>query len=303
MIEMMRFRTCAIWIRSGTTNPSRPLRSLTAPPTIPSGWVDAVVVPGVARNVLRMEREVLVQTMKTTVHKPRWAVLAAQSLGMEKMRETAPKEAVGCTIEPGWQNGNPGLHRNVYLHQGGICMHRKTIFARALASAALLLLVVAGASAQATLSSKEQLGKNLFFDSNLSDPSGLACAGCHGAEVGYTGQDAAINAAGAVYEGAVTGRFGNRKPPSAAYAGDSPILHLEGTTWMGGMFWDGRATGWTLGDPLAEQAQGPFLNPLEQNNASAQVVIDKVLVSKYSGLFLQVCTDSSAYYECIGRAI
>jgi hypothetical protein len=69
---------------------------LTAPPTIPSGWVDAVVVPAVARNVLWMQLEVLVQTMKTTFHTTRWAVLAAQSLGMERMRETAPKEAVGC---------------------------------------------------------------------------------------------------------------------------------------------------------------------------------------------------------------
>ena len=51
------------------------------------------------------------------------------------------------------------------------------------------------------------------------------------------------------------------------------------------MFWDGRATGRTLGDPLAEQAQGPFLNPLEQNNASPQVVIDKVLASSYADLF------------------
>src|ERR1022692_5112109 len=119
-----------------------------------------------------------------------------------------------------------------------------------------------------------------------------ACAACHGPEVGFTGPDAAIHAAGAVYEGAVVGRFGNRKPPSAAYAGASPILHFDGTTWVGGMFWDGRATGLTLGDPLAEQPQGPFLNPLEQNNASAPVVIDKVLVSNYSHLFLQVCTDS-----------
>src|SRR5450759_127618 len=160
-------------------------------------------------------------------------------------------------------------------------------------------------SAERNLTRNEQLGKKLFFDTNLSTPSGLACAGCHGAEVGYTGPDAAINAAGAVYEVAVTGRFGNRKPPSAAYAGDSPILHLAGTTWVGGMFWDGRATGWILGDPLAEQAQGPFLNPLEQNNASAQVVIDKVLASNYRDLFLQVCTDSDTAkrYECIGRAI
>jgi cytochrome c peroxidase len=183
-------------------------------------------------------------------------------------------------------------------------MRRKTIFALALAAAAILLLVVAGASAQGNLTQNQQLGKKLFFDTNLSTPSGLACAGCHGAEVGYTGPDAAINAAGAVYEGAMAGRFGNRKPPSAAYAGDSPILHLDGaTTWVGGMFWDGRATGWTLHDPLAEQAQGPFLNHLEQNNASAQIVIDKVLASNYSGLFVEVCTDSSAYYECIGRAI
>jgi cytochrome c peroxidase len=99
------------------------------------------------------------------------------------------------------------------------------------------------------------------------------------------------------------GRFGNRKPPSAAYAGDSPILHFDGTKWVGGMFWDGRATGWRLGDPLAEQAQGPFLNPLEQNNATAQVVIDKVLASSYNDLFQQVCTDSTKYYECIGRSI
>src|SRR5664279_1177735 len=213
-----------------------------------------------------------------------------------------------ATIEPGWQNGNPGLHRNVYLHQGGICMHRKTIFA--LAAAAILLLVVAGASAQATLSSKEQLGKDLLFDPNLSTPVGLACAGCHGAEVGYTGPDAAINAGGAVYEGAVAGRFGNRKPPSAAYAGDSPILHLEGTTWMGGMFWDGRATGWTLGDPLAEQAQGPFLNPLEQNNASPATVVAKVAASTYAPLFEQVWgsgslspANVSLAYEHIARSI
>src|SRR5450759_1818771 len=158
-------------------------------------------------------------------------------------------------------------------------------------------------SAERNLTQNEQLGKKLFFDTKLSTPSGLACAGCHGAQVGYTGPDAAINVAGAVYEGAVTGRFGNRKPPTAAYAGDSPSLHWDGTKWVGGMFWDGRATGLTLGDPLAEQAQGPFLNPLEQNNASAQVVIDKVLASDYQDLFLQVCTDSTKYYECIGRSI
>jgi cytochrome c peroxidase len=188
-------------------------------------------------------------------------------------------------------------------------MRNKIFFTLALVTSAVLLVVVAAASAQgttttlATLTAQEQLGKDLFFDTNLSTPVGLSCAGCHGPSVGYTGPNQAINAAGAVYEGAVTGRFGNRKPPTAAYAGDSPLLYFDGETWVGGMFWDGRATGWTMGDPLAEQALGPFLNPLEQNNASAQVVIDKVLASSYHDLFLQVCTDSAAYYECIGRSI
>ena len=183
-------------------------------------------------------------------------------------------------------------------------MRKKMFLVLAVVATAVLTLVVAGASAQVTdLTRQEQLGKKLLFDTNLSAPPGQACADCHGPQVGYTGADQAINAGGAVYEGAMSGSFGNSKPPSAAYAGASPILYGDGTKWVGGMFWDGRATGWTLGDPLAEQAQGPFLNPLEQNNASAQVVIDKVLASSYKDLFQQVCTDKKAYYECIGRSI
>jgi len=162
---------------------------------------------------------------------------------------------------------------------------------------------IAFAQGNSALTDQEKLGKFLFFDTNLSTPNGQSCSVCHGPNVGWTGPDEAINAAGAVYEGAVDGRFGNRKPPAAAYTGDSPILHWDGTMWVGGMFWDGRATGSTLGDPLAEQAQGPFLNPLEQNNASPQAVIDKVLASDYKDLFLQVCTDPVTYYDCIGRSI
>jgi cytochrome c peroxidase len=169
----------------------------------------------------------------------------------------------------------------------------------------LALIPLAGLTQSLTLTQQEQLGKFLFSDTNLSDPPGQSCAACHGPNVGWTGPDQAINIGGAVYEGAVPGRFGNRKPPASAYAGDSPILYWNGTKWVGGMFWDGRATGSTLGDPLAEQALGPFLNPLEQNNASAQVVIDKVLASSYVDLFGQVCTDTDTAkrYECIGRSI
>ncbi len=179
---------------------------------------------------------------------------------------------------------------------------------------AVLLLAAAitpaaGARIQA-LTSNEQLGKSIFFDANLSDPEGVACAACHGPQVGFTGPDASINALGAVYEGAVTGRFGNRKPPSAAYAGDSPILHQdEAGVWTGGMFWDGRATGEMLGDPLAEQAQGPFLNPLEQNLADEQALCNKIAssayVSEYEAVYGPIdCVDGvGTAFVNIARAI
>jgi cytochrome c peroxidase len=173
------------------------------------------------------------------------------------------------------------------------------------------LLFSTGATAQVNgLSPIEQLGKELFFDSNLSSPPGQSCAACHAPNTGFTGPDSAINVAGAVYPGAVPTRFGNRKPPTAAYGGTSPVLyyHQKSGLIVGGMFWDGRATGWTLGVPLAEQAQGPFLNPLEQNLASPADVIGIVAASSYSNLFAQVWgagafDDVTQAYEYVGRSI
>src|SRR5659263_36303 len=167
---------------------------------------------------------------------------------------------------------------------------------------AVMFFASVGTMTAAALNDTEQLGKNLFFDTNLSTPPGQACAACHGPEVGYTGPDSDINTHGAVYEGAVKGRFGNRKPPSAAYAGDSPTL-TKTAPFVGGMFWDGRATGWALGDPLAEQAQGPFLNPLEQNNPDAAAVITKVENGPYNDLYNTCCGSATDKYECIARAI
>src|SRR5450759_4034665 len=185
---------------------------------------------------------------------------------------------------------------------------RYTIFAVALAGLACLLL--AAASTAQALTAKQKVGKSLFIDTNLSEPAGQACAACHGGNVGWTGPDASVNRAGAVYPGAFPGRFGNRKPPAAAYAGHSPRLHyVDSTTgWVGGMFWDGRKTGYVLGDPLTEQAQGPLLNPLEQNNASAQVVVDKVAASSYAPRFKAVWGayifyDTNAAYYAIAQSI
>jgi len=157
----------------------------------------------------------------------------------------------------------------------------------------------------------EELGKKLFFDANLSTPPGQSCASCHSPLVGWTGPDSDVNNALAVYEGAVQGRFGNRKPPTAAYAGDSPVLYRdEEGTFVGGMFWDGRAAGFELDDPLAEQAMGPFLNPLEMNNPDKKTVVIRVQDADYADLFEEVWgpgsldgKDIDGAFERIARSI
>ena len=139
------------------------------------------------------------------------------------------------------------------------------------------------------LTPMEDLGKFLFFD-KISSPDSMSCADCHAPSVGFTGPIPGINLHGAVYRGAVPQRFGNRKPPSAAYATLSPIFHYDFTEglFVGGNFWDGRATGENLGNPAADQALGPFLNPVEQNNPSKQAVLEQVAASKYASLWEEV---------------
>src|SRR5512143_3555257 len=169
-------------------------------------------------------------------------------------------------------------------------MRRKHLLLITAAGVTAAFLVVAGVVVPApSLMPVEQLGKSIFFDKNLSIDRNQACAACHAPESGWTGPDAAINAHGAVYEGSIPGRFGNRKPPSSAYATESPILSVDRKgVFVGGNFWDGRATGQKLGNPAADQAQGPFLNPVEQNNPSAAVVVAKVCRGPYARLFRSV---------------
>ena len=157
------------------------------------------------------------------------------------------------------------------------------------------------------LNDKELLGKYIYFDAGLSanaaSPSGGAmtqsCASCHLPQQGYagfeSGQASRSNVSktwgtvpfgfkSGIGEGAVDGSFGGRKPPSAAYATFSPKLQM-GTLdvagqYLGGLFWDGRATGAELGNPAAEQARGPFLADKEHNFNTVTGRRDLLLVIK-----------------------
>ncbi|MBN1148993.1 MAG: hypothetical protein JXA78_17175 [Anaerolineales bacterium] len=171
------------------------------------------------------------------------------------------------------------------------------------------LLLASQVFAQPELTQKEELGQFLYFDANLSDPDGQSCASCHDPAFGFVDPDAELP----VSEGVIPGLFGGRNSPSSAYAMYAPILYFdpgEGL-WIGGQFWDGRATGEALGDPLADQALGPFLNPVEMANPNKGTVIRDALNGAYGALFKDVCgagvwTDPSyveAAYDCVAESI
>ncbi len=154
-----------------------------------------------------------------------------------------------------------------------------------------------------------ELGKRIFEDQNLSANRNQACASCHSRDTGGTGADSIINAQGAVYEGSVKGRFGNRKPPASTYATLAPLFAYDSVMgFVGGNFWDGRATGWKLGSPAADQAQGPFLNPVEQAVPSVKALVARVCNGEYGGLFRRVwgtsvCDDDDQAYASIALSI
>ena len=146
----------------------------------------------------------------------------------------------------------------------------------------LTALAATASAEEVTLSPKEELGKLLYFDNNLSTPNKQSCASCHDPEFGFADPDQNLP----VSQGVLPERFGNRNSPSAAYASYSPDFTSDYEDsqifYYGGQFWDGRA------DNLTEQAKGPFLNPLEMHNPNKLTVVQDIRISDYADLFEEV---------------
>ena len=151
------------------------------------------------------------------------------------------------------------------------------------------------------------LGKSLFFDENLSQPDGQACASCHNPHTGF----AHPNREYPVSQGVLDICFGNRNAPSASYAKFTPPLHWDPTPtignmmqgmYVGGLFWDGRV------NTLGEQAAQPFLNVLEMHNPNQTTVVQAIRASNYADLFLRVfgprsLNDDTIAFKCAANAI
>lgn len=115
-----------------------------------------------------------------------------------------------------------------------------------------------------------ELGEALFNDDTLSRPRGQSCASCHAREAGWSSPDSVANEHAGVVQGAVAGRYVNRRPPTIGYAefmpAGPPVFLTSRAAYAGGFFYDGRAA------TLADQISGPIRNPNEMNNTPAGVV-------------------------------
>ena len=136
----------------------------------------------------------------------------------------------------------------------------------------LCLFVWTLPAAAIQLTPKEELGKLLYFDPQLSLEKNQSCSTCH-LPPGFADPENVANPRQSVVsKGSVPGKLGTRNTPSAAYAAFSPYFHWNGEEGMyiGGQFWDGREP------TLQAQAKGPLLDPVEMAMISPRSVKEAV---------------------------
>ena len=183
---------------------------------------------------------------------------------------------------------------------------------------AVTVLVCAQTLFAATLTDKQQLGKLLYFDTDLSANKNQACASCH-TPPGFADPANLADPANAVVSlGSDISLNGGRNAQTASYAAFSPFFRWDSVAglYVGGQFWDGRAP------TLTEQAKGPFLNPVEMAMPSKKAVIQAIASEinvnfyNYRKLFKTVYgvklndlgspnsqTEIDAFYEMVASAI
>lgn len=172
-------------------------------------------------------------------------------------------------------------------------------FRLAAASALLALGVASSCSADEFA----DLGRDLFFDSDLSSNGKQSCASCHNPATAFSdNRDNGVG--GAASLGADGLSLGDRNAPTITYAALIPEFGLDATgEFAGGFFHDGRAKS------LATQAGEPFTNPIEMALPDNQALVQKVLAKERYVQSLRrhfgdsVVEDPAAVFAAITEAI
>lgn len=122
------------------------------------------------------------------------------------------------------------------------------------------------------------IGKQIFFDPNLSDPVGVSCASCHDPRHAFSDPRP-------VSPGAVPGRVGTRNAPSLMYAALIRPITQENrvssndemaTVWEGGLFHDGRS------HDLLDQVRQPLFTAHEMNLPSPAALAQRLRKAAYA---------------------
>ncbi len=168
--------------------------------------------------------------------------------------------------------------------------------------------------ASAPLSAMAQLGKDIFYDKNLSGSGRMSCASCHDPQHDYgpAGKESVM------LGGPKLHTQGARAVPSLMYlyrvppfsigpdneanentnlvaqaSQASKTVHVQKSAAntassavtmvpQGGLFWDGRV------NTLQQQANGPLFNPAEMDGGSVPVVAQKLKNAEYARKFAQL---------------
>ncbi|RXK11716.1 methylamine utilization protein MauG [Halarcobacter mediterraneus] len=123
---------------------------------------------------------------------------------------------------------------------------------------------------------KEELGRVLFFDNNLSKNRTQSCATCHNPATGFVdNRENGVKSMASLGDDSKS--LGDRQAPTASYAMFSPKFHFDKkkNKYIGGQFWDGREK------TLAGQAGGPPLNPIEMGMPSKKAVVERLKENPY----------------------
>jgi cytochrome c peroxidase len=137
------------------------------------------------------------------------------------------------------------------------------------------------------------VGKALNFDRNISPFHDRACAFCHMPYAGFSGPIPSVNLTMVAYPGSFQFRAGKRTAQRYTYAPSFPVLNFNDTqqAFFGGNFWDSRATGYLLGSPDANQAQGPPVDTQEHALPDTACVAFRLQSAVYKSFFIELWGD------------
>jgi cytochrome c peroxidase len=131
------------------------------------------------------------------------------------------------------------------------------------------------------------LGKLMNFDEHISPFENRACGFCHMPYVGFSGPIPSVNLTMIAYPGSLEFRAGKRTAQRYTYAPEFPVLNFNAAqgAFFGGNFWDSRATGYLLGSPDANQAQGPPVDTQEHALPDTACIAFRLQTATYRPLF------------------